>query len=202
MRMVALVMAGGRGTRLKLPGEKPLLRVSGVPMVERVLKALKESRGISRVVVAVSGHVPKTAERMRQLGVEVIDTPGKGYVADMHYAVKKLGPEKVLVISSDLPFVSASVIGKVISGYEKSGRPALSVMCPLAVFAAHGLSPEYRFTEGGRQVSPVGLNIVDGGRIDEGPLDEEMLVLEDEGLAYNINTVEAAQAAERRQVRS
>ena len=72
MGLTALVMAGGKGTRMVLSEEKPLLRVGGKPVIEHVLTALKKSKKVNSIVVAVSDYTPKTAQLMRQLKVSVI----------------------------------------------------------------------------------------------------------------------------------
>ena len=65
MGVVALVMAGGRATRMGNVCEKPLLRICGRTMVERVIEALRSSKNIDEIIVAVSKFTPKTAELMR-----------------------------------------------------------------------------------------------------------------------------------------
>ncbi len=42
MGIVALVMAGGKGTRMRIAKEKPLIQVCGKPVIEYVLEALNE----------------------------------------------------------------------------------------------------------------------------------------------------------------
>jgi len=44
MGVTALVMAGGKGTRMALPEEKPLLTVGGKPVIEHVLAALENAK--------------------------------------------------------------------------------------------------------------------------------------------------------------
>ena len=85
MGIVALVMAGGKGTRMKLAEEKPLIDVCGKPVIEYVLAALKEPKKIDRIIVATRTSTPKTAELMKEFGVKVLETPGKDYVSDMGY---------------------------------------------------------------------------------------------------------------------
>jgi adenosylcobinamide-phosphate guanylyltransferase len=195
--MIALIMAGGRGSRMKLREEKPLIKVNGKQMIEHVIDALKGSSRVNEIVVLVSRYTPKTARRTKTLPVKIVETPGKGYVADVHYAVKKLKLGKVLVISADLPLISSKVIDEVIASYEESGKPALSVMCPVEVFERLGFKPEYTFLVGNRIVSTVGVNIIDGSMIDDGEMDEKKLIFDDEELALNINTVEDVEIVER-----
>jgi adenosylcobinamide-phosphate guanylyltransferase len=83
MGVTALVMAGGKGTRMALSEEKPLLQVGGKPVIEHVITALKNAKKVSSIVVAVSDYTPKTAKLMLKFPVSVIKTPGKEYVSDM-----------------------------------------------------------------------------------------------------------------------
>ena len=50
MGLVALVMAGGRGSRMKLRFEKPLLDVGGKPMIEHIVDALKNAEEVDNVI--------------------------------------------------------------------------------------------------------------------------------------------------------
>jgi adenosylcobinamide-phosphate guanylyltransferase len=61
MTTTALVMAGGKGTRLALAVEKPLLQVGGKPVVDLVLDVLCGAKLVDSVVVAVRRTPPKTA---------------------------------------------------------------------------------------------------------------------------------------------
>jgi len=201
MPLTALVMAGGRGSRLRTRNEKPLVPVNGKPMIDWVVEALLGAEGVDRVVIAVTKNTPKTAAAMRERGLEVVETPGAGYVSDTRHAIEELKLGGTLVISADLPFVSSRIIDWAISRFEQSGKPALSVMCPLEVFRASGIRPEYQYSVRGRDVCPVGLNILDGNRLGRGEVDEERAILEDQELAFNVNTVRDVRLAEQRQAK-
>lgn len=190
MGVTALVMAGGKGTRMKLRGEKPMLKVGGKPMIQHVLDALKKAEGVDEIVVAVSKHTPRTAEAMERLSVKVLETPGKGYVSDMQYAVKKLKLNTVLTISSDLPLVTDEIIDEAIERYERCGKPALTVAAPAETRERLGLKLDYIIEGKGRRLVPAGINLIDGRRIDEPELEEEVLVVDREEVAVNVNTPE------------
>ena len=190
MGVTALVMAGGKGTRMKLRGEKPMLKVGGKPMIQHVLDALKKAEGVDEIVVAVSKHTPRTAEAMERLSVKVLETPGKGYVSDMQYAVKKLKLNTVLTISSDLPLVTDEIIDEAIERYERCGKPALTVAAPAETRERLGLKLDYIIEGKGRRLVPAGINLIDGRRIDEPELEEEILVVDREEVAVNVNTPE------------
>jgi adenosylcobinamide-phosphate guanylyltransferase len=198
MRLTALVMAGGKGSRLGAKVEKPLVMVYRRPMIEWMIRALRGSKTVDHIIVAASENTPKTAVAMRDLGLDVIQTPGNGYVEDMRHAILTRGLGATIVVAADLPFVSSKAIDLAASRYKESGKPTLAVYCPLEAFVVRGLRPEYRLNIAGTMASPVGLNIVDGNSLRGGRmLDEEILLLWDPNLAYNINTAADLRRAKR-----
>jgi adenosylcobinamide-phosphate guanylyltransferase len=196
MGVTALVMAGGKGTRMSLSEEKPLIRVGGKPVIEHVLAALENAKKVTSVVVAVSDYTPKTAKLMLQFPVSVIKTPGKEYVSDMRYAVKSLTLHSVLAIGADLPLITGEVVDAIVDCYERCGKPALSVVVPMETKEKLGLGGEYAFKVGNMRVVPAGINVIDGQRIDEKELDEEICLLNQKEVAVNINTVQELSIAE------
>ena len=58
----ALVMAGGKGTRMDLDCEKPLIEVNSKPMISYVIEALINSEYIDNILVAVSPNTPLTSK--------------------------------------------------------------------------------------------------------------------------------------------
>ena len=196
--VTALVMAGGKGTRMKLNEEKPLVRVCGKPVIEYVLAALKNAEKIDRIVVATTENTPRTTAMMLQLGVEVIQTPGKDYVSDMGYVVQTLKFGVFLAISADLPLVKPEMIDAVVNRYGVCGKPALTVAVPLETKAKLGMCIEYSFKNENRDVVPVGINVIDGHkRYSDEWLDQDIYLMTQEELAVNINTVAELQLAER-----
>jgi adenosylcobinamide-phosphate guanylyltransferase len=59
-----------------------------------------------------------------------------------------------------------------------------------------GLGGKYGFEFNGKRVVPAGMNLIDGRRIDEEELDEEIYVSDRKEVAMNINTVEDLRIAE------
>lgn len=196
MLVTALLMAGGRGTRLKAQCEKPLLEVCGKPMIQWVMEALKGARKVEDIIVAVSRHTPKTAEFAREKALKVFQTPGKGFCYDAKYAIRKLGLGTVLTICADLPLITSGFIDRVITRYELSKKPALTVMAPLEAYTRHGLSADYAFDINGRKLVPLGVNVVDGKRIMEKRLDEEIFIVDDVEFLVNVNTLMDKRIAE------
>jgi adenosylcobinamide-phosphate guanylyltransferase len=191
-------MAGGKGTRMKLPQEKPLIEVCSKPVIEYVLSALKDAKKIDKIIVATTCCTPKTTALMKQLGVQVIETPGKDYVSDMGYVVQTLKLGVFLAIAADLPLVKPEMIDQIVERYERCGKPALTVAVPLETKTRLGMCIEYSFKEAGCDVVPVGINVIDGSkRYGDEWLDQDICILSDEGIAVNINTVAELQLAER-----
>ncbi|NLF88277.1 NTP transferase domain-containing protein [Candidatus Bathyarchaeota archaeon] len=199
MGITALVMAGGKGTRMKLPVEKPLISVCGRPSIEYVLAALKTAKKIDRIFVATTDFTPKTTALMKEHGVEVIQTPGKDYVSDMGYTVQTLKLGVFLGVSADLPLVKGEMIDEIVTRYEECGKPALTVAVPIEVKTKLCMGVEYSFkTDDGRDVVPVGINVIDGSkRYGDEWLDQDIFVVDYPELAVNINTVTELALAER-----
>ncbi len=173
--MDAIVLCGGRGTRLDADVEKPLVAVCGVPMLERVAEALGAS-GVEQVYAAVSPHAPRTRERAVELGLRPVDTPGEGYVADLDRALAVVG-RPALTVVADLPLVDADLVDRAL---DASGGESLSVTVPAALKRRLGVSADTTFERAGRTLAPAGLNVV-------GESDDELLVSYDARLAVNVN---------------
>ena len=197
MGVIALVMAGGKGTRMGISQEKPLVKVCGRPVIEYVLAALKNARKVGSIVVAVSSYTPETSQHMEKLRVKVVETPGKNYVSDLGYAAQSLKLGVFLAIAADLPLIKGEILDDIIERYERCGKPALTVAVPLETKTRLGMSAEYSFKMDEADVVPVGINVIDGHkRYGDEWLDQEIYLLNQEELAVNINTPKELQIAE------
>ncbi len=195
MKLSALVMAGGKGSRMD--GEKALVRVGGISMLRRIVQALSNSQNIERIIVTSSSHTPKTSDEAHKLGLEVLITPGTGYVEDMKYAVRTLNLGHVLVINSDLPFITTSIINRVISLYVKAEKPALTVMVPTSKWKEMGFEPTYTTQLGNETLAPVGLNVIDGRQMGDDEVEQEVAVMTDALPFINVNNAADIDRAER-----
>ena len=198
MGITSVVMAGGKGTRMKIPEEKPLIEVCGKPVIDYVISALQKAKKIDGVTVATSAATPKTARYMSQFAVRVVETPGKDYVSDLGFASQTLGLGVFLAIAADLPLVTPEILDRIVERYEQCGKPALTVAVPLKTKEKLGMSVEYSFKMGDQDVVPVGINVIDGRkRYGDEWLDQDIFLLDLDALAVNINTVQELQLAER-----
>ena len=201
--IIAILMAGGKGTRLKSSTEKPLFKFKSKPLIEYVLSNLSKSKYIEKIVVATSPHTPETTEFIakkiknnqdnlnnltksnNKIIEEYIETPGKGYIEDLSFLLDKFEKSSkndiLVMINTDLPFVSSDIIDDVLENYFKSEKIAMSVQVPIAIFNKYGIKPSYVFDD----FVPSGLNILISQNIEQ---IEEKLIVSKAELALNINT--------------
>jgi adenosylcobinamide-phosphate guanylyltransferase len=177
--VTALVMCGGRGTRLDADREKPLVPVDGVPMVDRVCRALAASR-VDTVHAAVSPQAPATRAHLAAADVTLLETPGEGYVADLERALSRVG-RPALTVAADLPLLSPVPVNRLLA--VAAGSVAVHV--PVALKRRLGVSVD---TADG-SLAPTGVNVV--GR---GP--DELYRTADPRLAVNVNRPRDLRVAE------
>lgn len=198
MGIVSLIMAGGKGERMRQKKEKPLIRLLGKPMILWVIEAVKAAKEISKVYVAVTNRTPNTQEFISKLPVNVIKTDGKGYHEDLQQAILAANLNfPVLTISADLPLLTGEFIDQVVSRYWEAGDPALMVLVPVEACKNYGVEPTslYPFQE--KSYAVAGVNIVDGRKILEGEQEQEVLISDRAEVAINVNTELDLEAAER-----
>lgn len=192
----AILMAGGMGTRLKVPEEKPLFKLYDKPLIKYVVDNLKESKFIEEIVIAVSPNTRETTEYLKSLkdDFKILDTSGEDYLKDLSYILdyfeKQSKKDILLFINADLPFISTETIDYVIDYYLKSDKDALSVLVPVEIYESLGLNYSYEFNG----YVPSGLNILRSENIVQ---DENQLVIKKVELALNINTIMDSKIAEK-----
>jgi adenosylcobinamide-phosphate guanylyltransferase len=197
MRVVALIMAGGKGTRFGGDSEKPMAQFNGKPLIRRVIEATKESERISETYVAVTSYSPKTAQEAKKASVKVIKTDGRGYHADIKQAVQAAKIKcSVLIVSADLPLLSGAFLDEVIGEYEESGKPALTVMIPEEALMKYGLSAVTSYEEEGKVYAVSGINVIDGRRILE-EQEQEVVVSGRPEAVFTVNSLEDLEAAKK-----
>lgn len=186
--MDALVMAGGRGSRLKM-GEKPLVSLFGRPLIDYVVLALEESL-VDRIFISTTENVPSTRKWAEDRDLYVLETGSYGYVPDMIEAVVKSGvKEPIMVIMADLPLVTPEIIDQIIEVYKKRREPALSTHTPLSLHSRLGRRPDSLFNYRGQLIVPAGINVLKGAEIEKEQEDFH-LIMERMELAVNVNVPE------------
>jgi adenosylcobinamide-phosphate guanylyltransferase len=192
-------MAGGRGKRMGLPIEKPLLSFLGKPLIDWVAEAVSEACKVSEFYIVTSANTPETEKHCMLMGWKVLRTDAKGYHDDLKQAVLKadlLGP--VLTIPADLPAVTGKFLDKVIGAFEVCGKDFLAVFVPIKTREGLGLSVSSTDEYKGVWYAVSGVNIVDGAKIQgEGKIETSAIITEETEVLLNINTLEDLEIAEK-----
>lgn len=195
MRVVALIMAGGKGTRFGGDTEKPMAMFLGKPLIRRVIEATKDSKRIAATYVAVTAYSPKTAQEAKKASVHLIETDGRGYHEDLQQAVNDANLFcPVLIVSADIPLLSGQFLDEIVEKYVDSGKPALTVMIPEEAFREYGLSAVSLYEHNGKMYAVSGINIMDGQRILE-EQEQKVVVSSRPEAVFTVNSVKDLEAA-------
>lgn len=177
-------MAGGAGSRLEM-GEKPLVNVSGKPMLQYVIEAFTGAG--YEILVITSDLVSMTKNWCRAMGYDIYNASGKGYVEDLFECIMEMslsGP--VFSCVSDIPGINPEIIAEVFDIYIQHKKPALSVWVPEEYFIEAGCIPSYVEAVENCPACPVGLNILNASIANEAQEEYRFLLRKPE-LAYNVN---------------
>jgi adenosylcobinamide-phosphate guanylyltransferase len=190
-------MCGGRATRMKAGTEKPLLKVDGIPMVERVILALADSRRFDRIIAVVSPSTPKTREFLAAKGIEIIETAGGGYSQDLSNMLSGLKPDKVFVTPADVPLLDSKIVSDIVSLVANRAAPAVSVIMEVEFVEKLGVKPSVALELGGEKYCHSGITVFDAAKVSPGPVEEQHIVMNKVKVAVNVNTKEELGLAEK-----
>jgi adenosylcobinamide-phosphate guanylyltransferase len=186
-------MCGGMASRMGASLEKPLLKVGGIPMIERVVSALVSSGRFDRIVAAVSPHTPRTKEFLRSISIDIVETVGEGYSQDMSRLLSRLKPRKVVVVSADLPLLDAQVVSHIVDAASHKKEPAVSIVLEKEFVENIGVKPSVVFG----QYCHSGITIFDTAKIPDEIVQESYIVINRKEIALNVNTKEELELAEK-----
>lgn len=182
--MIGLVMAGGRGTRMTLNGEKLLLQYKK-PVVLHVVDAMMESECFSDLIAATSQNSPKTQKMLSEYGVRTVRTLGEGYVSDLKHVLSKLDAP-TLVISGDLPLVDSQIIKKIVLLHNKNSVWQ-SFVVTKKFLQEQKMTAEFHTVCQGQDCYYTGVSIVNPQKITSN-MQEICTILDDKRIALNLNT--------------
>ncbi len=139
-------------------------------------------------LVAASLSTPMTVNWCRAQGITVCKADGAGYIEDMIHVVRILEEQHPLFISvADIPCITPGIIRRIADAYISSGKDGCSTWIPAGLVTSCRGGMPYRKTVDGTEACPAGINILRGDLIDQ-PQDELQLLLNEPGLALNVNT--------------
>ena len=199
MKVPALIMAGGRGKRIGLPVEKPLLPFLGKPLVDWVAEAVASAQNVSQFYIVTSPNTPETGNHCRRKGWKVLRTDGKGYHTDLKQATvmaDSKGP--VLTIPADSPAVTGKFLDKIVDQFEACDKDFYAVFVPIPARQALQLSVDSTDEYKGVLYAVSGINIINGVQSQtEGKIETCALVTEEMEVLLNINTLRDLEISEK-----
>lgn len=182
--MIALVMAGGKGTRMNLPEEKLLLEHKK-QLVLHVIDALRESNCFSKIVAATSDNAPKTENLLKHHGVDIIKTKGDDYVSDLISVLPNFD-EFVFVVSGDLPLLDDTTIRVLVSKHHNDASWQ-SFVVTKSFLGSIGIQSEFKTNLDGKECYYTGISIVNPKKISS-TIMEVNTIFDDKKIAVNLNT--------------
>ncbi len=199
MKVPALVMAGGKGTRIGLPVEKPLLPFLGKPLIDWVVEAVESAKKISNFFIVTSPNTPETEKYCKDRNWVVLRTAAKGYHEDLKQASRDAGlTGPILTLPGDLPAITGTFLDKVISTFEASDKHFLAVFVPIERRKSLGFSIDSTDEYEGKWYAVSGVNIIDGMEIQgAGKIETSALISQELEVALNINTLRDLEIAEK-----
>lgn len=184
--MIGLVMAGGKGTRMKSNEEKLLLPYKQ-PLVLHVIDALKNSNCFEKIIAATSPNSPQTKNILLENNITIIETSGEGFVTDLNNILKQLD-DFVLVSSGDLPLLDGDIIKQIIDNVNHD-KTWTSIVTTKSFQNSLNLEPECISTLNDEDYAQTGISIVNASKISNlDTIEEDYLIIDDKRVCFNINT--------------
>ena len=184
--MIGLVMAGGKGTRMKSNEEKLLLPYKQ-PLVLHVIDALKNSNCFEKIIAATSPNSPQTKNILVENNITIIETSGEGFVTDLNNILKQLD-DFVLVSSGDLPLLDGDIIKQIIDNVNHD-KTWTSIVTTKSFQNSLNLEPECISKLNDEDYAQTGISIVNASKISNlDTIEEDYLIIDDKRVCFNINT--------------
>ncbi|MCW4030058.1 MAG: NTP transferase domain-containing protein [Candidatus Bathyarchaeota archaeon] len=191
MKIPALIMAGGRGTRMGLPTEKPMLPFLEKPLIDWVAQAIQEAKNISQFYVITSANTPQTEKYCVEKGWKFVHTEANGYHNDLKQAVRMLGWfGPVLTMPADVPAITGEFLDSVVDEFERCGKDFLAVFVPIKARQDLGLSISSTDEYKGVWYAVSGINVINGAKVQgEGKIETSAIITQETEVLLNVNTL-------------
>jgi bifunctional UDP-N-acetylglucosamine pyrophosphorylase / glucosamine-1-phosphate N-acetyltransferase len=131
-RVAIVIMAAGRGTRLKSKHPKVLHEVGGKPLLAHVVAAATQVVPPKDVIAVIGYEAERVRQAVSHTGINfVLQEPQKGTGHALMVAREALVPyDHVLVLSGDAPMITAETIRK-LRDFHVSQDPAMTLLSAL-----------------------------------------------------------------------
>jgi bifunctional UDP-N-acetylglucosamine pyrophosphorylase / glucosamine-1-phosphate N-acetyltransferase len=128
MRVRAIVLAAGKGTRMKSATPKVLHELCGRPMLWYVLRALR-SAGVDDMVVVTNDELQARIDEFGVRGIVQAEQLGTGHAVQV--ALRELTHEpdgRIVIAYGDMPLVHEEIFRGVIGSLAAGGAPSLAMV--------------------------------------------------------------------------
>jgi bifunctional UDP-N-acetylglucosamine pyrophosphorylase/glucosamine-1-phosphate N-acetyltransferase len=134
-----VILAAGKGTRLKSSLAKVLHQAGGRPLIEHVVRACLPL-GAKKIVVVIGHQGDKVAEKVQPLGAQVVvQQPQNGTGHALLVAKRTIGNAKyVMVLPGDAPLVRTATLQALIKKHKNGNAAATILTAVLADPAGYG----------------------------------------------------------------
>ncbi len=135
----AVILAAGKGTRMKSDLPKVLHELAGRPLLDHVMDT-SAAAGIDRMVVVVGHKASLVEETCSRPGIEfVIQEPqlGTGHAVQQAVPALRAGGYCV-VLAGDVPLLRTETLRRLVEGTISSGASAVVLTCVVDDAAAYG----------------------------------------------------------------
>lgn len=181
-------MAGGKGSRMNLDGEKLLLKYKK-PIILHVVDSLKQSNCFSKIIAITSSNSPDTKQLLEQNNVEILNSSGDGFVEDLNDVLQKFD-EDIFVTSGDLPLLDSSIVSKIYDLYD-SENIWTSILVSKQFLDNLGIKSDFTVKCENQECSYSGISIINSRKITSlENIEEKTVILDDKRIALNLNTKE------------
>ena len=186
--MIGLVMAGGKGNRMQIHDEKLLLKYVH-PTILHVIFALQNSNCFSKIIAATSSNSPKTKEMIENAGIEIFETPGKGYVEDLNLILRSIN-DQIFVVSGDMPLLDDDIVKSIVNSHHHD-KIWTSYLVTKDFLESLGLKSQYAVTFQNKECHFTGISLVNANEINNlDSVEEIYYILNDKRIGFNLNTAE------------
>ncbi|RYG34748.1 UDP-N-acetylglucosamine diphosphorylase/glucosamine-1-phosphate N-acetyltransferase [bacterium] len=137
--LAGIVLAAGKGTRMKSDLPKVLHRIAGLPMVEHVCRAMKEA-GVQKIVVVIGHGAEKVRDYLGEDYTYAVQDPPQGTGDAVRVALEALGAwdGPVLVSSGDTPLQTGEALKQLADRQRSTGAGCAMATVELADPTGYG----------------------------------------------------------------
>jgi len=140
-QIAAIILAAGKGKRMKSDLPKGLHRVCGLPILEHIVRAL-EGSGVGRtvVVVGVGADAVRAALQSRHQVAFAVQEQQRGTGDAAKVGLAALGEYSgtVLVLPGDAPLITSEALSEMIRHHDQTGAACTMATCELGDPTGYG----------------------------------------------------------------